>query len=169
MNKRMVVALLALTLASVVYAAYFVDVNTNYVKTQIHNKAASLDSVSYRMDAIALVDDAIDRTLYTALEYTVTIANGDTCCGDTNGIGSGYAKLAAVDTGKIRLQGYRNGAWFPIRVDSGTLPLSKHIYLTGDSLMTGYDLMRLDLYLADTAAAADSVGWAPQVAVRLIK
>lgn len=166
--KRLILVSVLLSVGLVWAASYFEDTYITYTESTFNNKVGAADSVRYTTDAIAIADLVNKRSKYTAIEYGIYMPNGDTCCGDTNGVAGGT--LTNVDTGKIILQAERNGSWYRIRCDSGTLPMTKHIYLNGDSLFTGYDNIRFQLYVADSAANADSIGWGGvALDVRLVK
>lgn len=166
--KRLILVSVLLSVGLVWAASYFEDTYITYTESTFNNTVAAADSVRTTTDAIPIADLVNKRSKYTAIEYGLYIPNADTCCGDTNGVAAGT--LTQKDTGKIILQAERNGTWYTIRTDSGALPLSKHIYLSGDSLMTGYDNVRFQLYCADTAANGDSVGFGgTTLDVRLVK
>ena len=167
--KKVFVLLGVIGIAVAAYATYYVDTNTNYTELTFNNMASAADSARVTTNAIAIGDQNADNSLYNAVAYQITIADADTCCGDTNGVTNGLTRLAKVDTGKIILQAERNGTWYTIRTDSGVLPYSKHIYIDGDSLFDGYDNIRFQLYAADTAGSADSIGWGVTLDTRLVK
>lgn len=166
--KRIILLLVVGLVGIGIAASYFDDTYITYTESTFNNTVASADSVRYTTDAIPIADLVNKRSKYTAVEYGIYIPNADTCCGDTNGVGAGT--LTQKDTGKIILQGERNGTWYTIRTDSGLLPYNKHVYLSGDSLCIGYDNIRFQLYAADTAANGDSVGYGGvALDVRLVK
>lgn len=163
-----VLVVFVLALGTIWAASYFEDTYISYTETTFNNKIATADSVRVTTNAIPVVDLQRSQSKYTAIEYGIYIPNADTCCGDTNGVAAGT--LNQKDTGKIILQGERNGTWYRIRCDSGALPYTQHVYLAGDSLFTGYDNIRFQLYAADTAANGDSVGYGgTTLDVRLVK
>lgn len=166
--KRIILLLVVGLVGVGIAASYFDDTYVQYTESTFNNTVASADSVRYTTNALPMADLSQGRSKYTAIEYGIYIPNADTCCGDTNGVAAGT--LTQKDTGKIILQGERNGTWYRIRCDSGTLPYSAHVYLSGDSLCVGYDNIRFQLYAADTAANGDSVGYGGvALDVRLVK
>lgn len=161
-------AFVVLLYGTVAAGVFMLRTTTQYTKTQVTNKAAAnVDSVRYSTASVPLYRSEDGTVLYTGVDYSVTVANGDTCCGDTNGVGSGT--IGMVDTCKVILIGERDGTLFQIRRDSGTIPYNSHINLSSDSVLKGYDALYLQLYMFDTAANGDSIGWAPKVQWRLWK